>query len=58
MSDILAMGGYGFYVWTSYGLMLAVLLWDAIAPALRRRQALRDVRAQIRRQTAQTDRTA
>lgn len=28
MNDFLAMGGYGGYVWTSYGLAAVVLIWN------------------------------
>lgn len=40
MSDFLAMGGYGFYVWTSYGFFLAALAWSTLAPMLRKRSVL------------------
>lgn len=35
MSDFLAMGGYAFYVWTSFGVVLLVMLVTA-AQAIRR----------------------
>ncbi len=47
MTDALHMGGYGFYVWTSYALFAALLVWDALAPRLRERRALKSV---LRRQ--------
>ena len=38
MSDFLAMGGNGAYVWTAYGITLAVLIWNLwSASALLRR---------------------
>ncbi|MGD8711099.1 MAG: heme exporter protein CcmD [Ectothiorhodospiraceae bacterium] len=37
------MGGYAFYVWTSYGLAAAVLLANVLAPTLRHRSILRTV---------------
>jgi heme exporter protein D len=52
MSEVLAMGGYGNYVWISYGLFVVVLLLDALAPLLRRRQLLTRLRGQFRRQQA------
>ncbi len=52
MSDVLAMGGYGDYVWISYALFVFVLLLDALAPLLRRRQLLIRLRGQFRRQQA------
>jgi heme exporter protein CcmD len=29
-------GKYALFIWSSYGLTLAVLLWNALAPRLRR----------------------
>jgi heme exporter protein D len=46
MNDFLAMGGYGFYVWGSYGAALAVFLWNAVAPRLERAQVLKRLRAE------------
>ena len=40
-SEFLAMGGYGFYVWTSYGLTLVVLLFNIIIPVVQRKQFFR-----------------
>jgi len=33
-----AMGGYAFYVWTSFGLTLCVLLANIIIPVIQRKQ--------------------
>ncbi|QBB71134.1 heme exporter protein CcmD [Pseudolysobacter antarcticus] len=52
MSDVLAMGGYGNYVWISYALFVFVLLLDALVPLLYRRQLLIRLRGQFRRQQA------
>jgi heme exporter protein D len=40
MSEFLAMGGYGGYVWSAYAIVLIVLAWDITAP-MRVRRALR-----------------
>jgi heme exporter protein CcmD len=32
---------YAVFIWSSYGLTLAVLLWNAFAPRLRRRELKR-----------------
>ena len=42
------MGGYAFYVWTSWGLTAAVLLWQYVQP--KRRNA--KIRQQLKRQQA------
>jgi heme exporter protein D len=38
MSEFLHMGGYAFFVWTSFGLFAVVMIWCAVAPILRRRR--------------------
>ncbi|MDM4771743.1 heme exporter protein CcmD [Solimonas sp. SE-A11] len=43
MSEILAMGGYGLYVWGSFGCGLAVLAWNALSPLLARRALMRQM---------------
>lgn len=43
MSEWLAMGGYGAYVWSAYAVTLIVLAWDATEP-MRRRRRLRRLR--------------
>ncbi|MDD3762608.1 MAG: heme exporter protein CcmD [Nevskiales bacterium] len=35
-----AMSGYATFVWTSFGLALAVFLWNWLAPRRRRREIL------------------
>jgi heme exporter protein D len=49
-SAFLAMGGHGPYVWSCYGLTLAVLLFNGLAPGRRQRRFLREQRARQRRQ--------
>ena len=34
---------YAFFIWTSYALALAVLLWNVFAPSLRRSQLRREL---------------
>ncbi len=40
MSEFFHMGGYGFYVWTSYGLALLVLLANVLSPILLKKKLL------------------
>lgn len=40
------MGGYAFFVWTSYGVFFAVLLFSVLAPIVRRRSLARELREQ------------
>ena len=52
MADFLAMGGYGAYIWPAYALFLVVLALDAIAPRVRRKRALADIRSKLKRRQA------
>jgi heme exporter protein D len=38
-----SMGGYAFYVWTSYGLVMMVLAWNIVVAVRRNRSAERMV---------------
>lgn len=46
MSEWLAMGGYGFFVWGSYGVTLAVIVFELLALRARQRRALDTARAE------------
>jgi heme exporter protein D len=50
LQEFFAMGGYAFYVWTSYGLTLIVLLANIIIPVAQRRQLLRSLSLKQKRQ--------
>ncbi len=56
LQHFLAMGGYAAYVWPAYAVFFIVLIIDAIAPRLRRRRVLRELRARIARQGARQTR--
>ncbi|WP_017461235.1 heme exporter protein CcmD [Dyella ginsengisoli] len=58
MNQFLAMGGYAVYVWPAYAVFLVVLLADALAPVLRRRRVLRELRGRLARQAARQQRHA
>ena len=38
LDEFLSMGGYAFYVWTSYGVSFCVLLANIIIPIMQRKQ--------------------
>ena len=42
MTEFLAMGGRGAYVWTAYGITLAVLLWNIWSAGAALRRSLRE----------------
>ena len=50
LQEFLAMGGYGFYVWTSYGICFVVLLANVIIPVIQRKQFLRQQALKQKRQ--------
>ena len=50
MNDFLAMGGYGAYVWSSYAIFALALLIDYIAPRLRNRRGIAELRGRRKRQ--------
>jgi heme exporter protein D len=52
-ADFLAMGKHGLYVWTSYGISLAVLALNVALPILARRRYLQDEARRLRRESKQ-----
>ena len=50
------MGGYAAYVWPAYALFFIVLLADTVAPRLRRRRVLGELRARLARQSVRQQR--
>ncbi len=43
MSEFFHMGGYGFYVWTSYGITLLVLVATLLSPIMLKRKLLSEL---------------
>ncbi|MBV7483595.1 heme exporter protein CcmD [Bordetella sp. BOR01] len=50
LDDFLAMGNHGVYVWSAYGLCLALLAWNALLPMLARRRYLKSLARRLRRE--------
>ncbi len=48
-SEFLDMGGYAFYVWSSYGITLIVLVANVVGPLRLRRKLLADITRTARR---------
>ena len=48
-SEFFHMDGYAFYVWTSYGLSLLVLLFNIILPIANARKQRRELIGKLRR---------
>ena len=57
MAQWFAMGGYAVYVWPAYAVFFVVLVWDWLAPALRRRRLTRELRGRIAREQSRATRT-
>ena len=56
LQSFFAMGGYAAYVWPAYALFFIVLIADTVAPRLRRRRILSELRARLARQSARQER--
>ncbi|WP_449428951.1 heme exporter protein CcmD [Rhodanobacter umsongensis] len=50
------MGGYAAYVWPAYAVFFIVLIADTLAPGMRRRRVLRELRARLARQSMRQNR--
>lgn len=50
LNEFLAMGGYGAYVWSAYGVAIAVLAWQLVAPIVQRRQIIKQIRRKKRQE--------
>lgn len=49
-SEFITMGNHGLYVWTAYGISLAVLLLNVALPMLARRRYLQEEARRLRRE--------
>lgn len=58
LQSFFAMGGYAAYVWPAYAVFFVVLILDYIAPIMRRKRLLREVRARQARKQARESRSA
>ncbi len=47
MSEFFRMGGYAFYVWTSYGIVALVMTVEVIHNILQQRREIRNIKRQI-----------
>lgn len=53
LEEFLHMGGYAFYVWSSYGLTFIVLMIIFFRPMMAKKQVLKDLRMKFRQQDRQ-----
>ena len=49
-TEFFDMGGYAFYVWTSWGLTALVLLWQFIQPKRKNAKIKAEIQRQINRE--------
>jgi heme exporter protein D len=54
-SDFLAMGGYGLYVWGSFGVTVLIMAIEPIAVARNRRSTLTRLKRQLRAERRTTE---
>ena len=57
-NDFFNMGGYAFYVWTSWGLTAVILLWQFIQPKRKNAKIKSEILRQINRQKKITEQKA
>jgi heme exporter protein D len=53
IAEYFAMGGHGFYVWTSYAAALVVMVANVVLPILRARRLRHELRGQFEQAGAQ-----
>ena len=57
-SEFFHMGGYAFFVWTSYGITFAVLLANIISPMIQRRKTIARIKRAIKREAIDREKQA
>ena len=54
-SEFFNMGGYAFFVWTSYALTFAVIVANIVFPIVQRKKVIARIRRAIRREQIELD---
>ena len=49
-SEFFNMGGYAFYVWTSYALTFIVVVANIVSPIMQRKKAIKRIKRAIKRE--------
>ena len=52
-SEFFNMGGYAFFVWSSYGISAVVLAWIFISPIFNKKNIIKELRIKYRQQERQ-----
>ena len=50
MNEFFHMGGYAFFVWTSYGLAALILIANIILPIQRKKEIMNNLKRRLRRE--------
>ena len=50
-SEFFDMGGYAFFVWTSYGLTLIVIVANIVSPMMQRKKVISRIKRAIKRES-------
>lgn len=50
VSEFIAMGNHGFYVWLAYGLTLVILGWNLLQPLFERKRLVKEQAQRQRRE--------
>ena len=53
MAEFLSMGGYGFYIWLSYGVVVVVLVYHYFSPLRKRKKLLEELAAELPRRNTE-----
>ena len=49
-SEFFNMGGYAFYVWTSYALTFIIVVANIVSPIMQRKKAIKRIKRAIKRE--------
>ena len=52
-SEFFNMGGYAFFVWTSYALAVVIVLVNIISPVMQRKKVIRHIKRTMRRENTE-----
>jgi heme exporter protein CcmD len=49
MIEFLNMGGYAFYVWTSFSLFIAAIMFDSVSLNIKEKRVKRNIKSMLKR---------
>ena len=57
-SEFFDMGGYAFYVWTSYALTLIIVVANIVSPIMQRKKVISRIKRAIKRENIELEKAA